>query len=291
MQSGKLFQFDNNFTDVPLRLGDVDLFQFGELGISRKMEIPRHDQICHEISYVVSGKGIMYTNDKAFPLERGEVHVISQGESHGIVADKEHGLHYIYLGFMTEPKGEMADIAEFYANSPSIVVRDESRLNFMLEQLINEIYNADKYHKTALEIGIKQILIYVYRLFNHIEVRKYFPTEEAKNKGHTFYELLRFIDSNICEPITLKQIAASLSYSESYLSHLFKEKTGTSIWEYISRKRIERSLLLLSSGKYSVTEVSEILKYESPKSFTKAFKKHMNCTPTEYRSKTKKADK
>lgn len=290
MEAGKLFEFNNNFMDTPLHLDFIHLFQFGELGMSRKMEISLHNQVCHEISYVVSGSGVMYSDDKAFPISRGDVHVISKGSDHRIVADKEQGLHFIYLGFMLEQYPGMEDIMEFYSKSPSTIVRDESSLNFILEQLIDEMYHADKYHKIVLEMGIKQILIHVYRLFNHIEVKKYSPTEGGKIYGHTFYELLRYIDNNITKTTTVSQIAASLSYSESYLSHLFKKKVGISIQEYISRKRIERSLLLLSSGKYSVKDISEILKYESPKSFTKAFKKHMNCTPTEYKIKSKKAD-
>lgn len=290
MDNGKLFEFDNNFMDTPLQLDFIHLFQFGELGMSRKMEFLQHNQICHEISYIVSGSGVMYSGDMAFPISRGDVHVISKGSDHRIVADKEQGLHYIYLGFLLEPCHGMEDIIEFYSKSPSTIVHDESLLNFMLEQLIDEMYNVDKYYKIVLEMGIKQILIHVYRLFNHIEVKKYSPTEGGKIYAHTFYELLRYIDNNITKVTTVSQIAANLSYSESYLAHLFKKKAGISIQEYISRKRIERSLLLLSSGKYSVKDVSEILNYESPKSFTKAFKKQMNCTPTEYKIKSKKAD-
>lgn len=62
---GKLFEFDNLFVNNPIKLGPFNLYQIGEVGLENGGVIFEHIQICHEISYIVSGKGVFYTNDIA----------------------------------------------------------------------------------------------------------------------------------------------------------------------------------------------------------------------------------
>ena len=54
---GRQFEFENAFWAKPKKCGFVNLFQVGELGCECDFEIKEHLQICHEITYIISGSG------------------------------------------------------------------------------------------------------------------------------------------------------------------------------------------------------------------------------------------
>ena len=86
----------------------------------------------------------------------------------------------------------------------------------------------------------------------------------------------------------LMDMASALGYSYNYLSHLFRRKTGMTIQNYVSQKKIERSLELLRDSDMSVTKIATVLNYDCIQSFSKAFKRAMNMSPTEYRARVRR---
>ena len=60
-------------------------------------------------------------------------------------------------------------------------------------------------------------------------------------------EAITYINSHICEPISLADLADQLFLSESYLCRIFKAATGTTISKYIIARRISMAKALLAS--------------------------------------------
>lgn len=58
-----------------------------------------------------------------------------------------------------------------------------------------------------------------------------------------------------------------------------------SLFNYLLHFRIEQSLPLLSSTDQSITEIAEKTGFSNPCYFTKIFRKHKGCSPTQYRKK------
>lgn len=83
-------------------------------------------------------------------------------------------------------------------------------------------------------------------------------------------------------------MAEAVGYSSSYLSHLFKEKTGMTLQSYLARKKIERGVELMKSGCYSWTQIALELHYETPQAFSKAFRRVMQKSPSEFITNTHK---
>ena len=84
------------------------------------------------------------------------------------------------------------------------------------------------------------------------------------------------------------EVAEAVGYSSSYLSHLFKEKTGMTLQSYLARKKIERGVELMKSGCYSWTQIALELHYETPQAFSKAFRRVMQKSPSEFITNTHK---
>jgi signal transduction histidine kinase/DNA-binding response OmpR family regulator/ligand-binding sensor domain-containing protein len=75
--------------------------------------------------------------------------------------------------------------------------------------------------------------------------------------------------------------AACMNVSSSLLYKKLKSLTGQSPNEFIKVIRLNKSLELLKTGNYSITEISELCGFSSVGYFSTVFKKHFGKSPTE----------
>ncbi len=109
----------------------------------------------------------------------------------------------------------------------------------------------------------------------------------GKESGnYTMYRMLKYIDREYMQIQSVRDIASQLSYSEYYLSHLFKEKMGITIKEYINKKKIMYAAELLVTSNSTVEQLSEQFGFSRSFTFRRAFKQYIGMTPSEYRNRT-----
>lgn len=94
---------------------------------------------------------------------------------------------------------------------------------------------------------------------------------------------IRYIDQHIYGTCKLKDIAKELKLHSNYLSSLFKDETGISVTQYIRNKKIEEAKYLLRNGEFSISEIAEMLGFNSLSYFSKVFQQGVGCSPREYR--------
>ena len=97
--------------------------------------------------------------------------------------------------------------------------------------------------------------------------------------------LYQFVDENLCNSdLSLNFVANAFSLSDSYVSRLFKEKTGTNFLDYMNRARIEKAkMILLSESQTSIQDIGIRVGYDSDTTFRRIFKKYEGITPTQFR--------
>ncbi len=110
----------------------------------------------------------------------------------------------------------------------------------------------------------------------------------VKNHSMKGYSLLvqkviTRIDSDLTADLSLSALAALLNVNASYLSNLFKKETGSTLTDYVNRKRIEHGILLLNATTLQVQTVAQYCGIPDVNYFTKLFKKYIGKTPKEYR--------
>ena len=84
------------------------------------------------------------------------------------------------------------------------------------------------------------------------------------------------------EKISIESIAEEFDVSASYLSRKFKEATGQTFLELLTRYRIQKAIGLLKKGTYRVYEVSDLIGFSDYKHFCVVFKKYTKTSPTEF---------
>lgn len=108
--------------------------------------------------------------------------------------------------------------------------------------------------------------------------------ETFKQKGSRYIEeALRMIEEHNGLELSLTAAAERLKVNPSYLSRVFKEKTGENFSEYITKVRLNRSKSLLLETDLLVKEIGERLGYAQSNYFIRLFREFTGMTPAEFR--------
>ena len=105
----------------------------------------------------------------------------------------------------------------------------------------------------------------------------------AKNYASPVQKVMTVIDSDLMADLSLKRLSSILNINPSYLSSLFKKETGTTLTEFVAKKRIENAAFLLKTTSLQVQTIAQHCGIFDVNYFTKTFKKYMGKTPKEYR--------
>ena len=112
---------------------------------------------------------------------------------------------------------------------------------------------------------------------------------DTPSVGNTYVDrAIRYITDNLSDALRVEEISAMLGIDRMYLRNLFVKYTGASTMEYIIQARMDTAKKLLENKLLSVTEVAASVGYPDVLAFSKAFKKHVGASPTEYREKNKR---
>lgn len=97
-------------------------------------------------------------------------------------------------------------------------------------------------------------------------------------------KVLTFIDENLDAELSLQKISNVAFYSPFHLHRLFKAITNETLNFYITRKRIERTAMMLIHNKeFSIAEIAEKYGFNNDSTFSRTFKKTYGQSPSEFR--------
>ena len=93
----------------------------------------------------------------------------------------------------------------------------------------------------------------------------------------------RYIDDNITSNPQIAQLYKLVPISPPILIAQFKELTGTTIVQYLVKRKMDYACSLLKNTNYSLAIISEKIGYESVSHFIRNIKKQIGENPAKYR--------
>ncbi|MDD2971257.1 MAG: response regulator [Lachnospiraceae bacterium] len=149
---------------------------------------------------------------------------------------------------------------------------------------MEEVVEEDLYERIIHIDSVDELEEYLKKVLGRI--MEYADSIRAKKGNSLIESAKKYIDEHLhdCE-LSLKTVAGELYVNESYLSRSFKQETGESLIEYITRNRIEQSIELLNTTDMKAYEISEYVGIKDPHYFSICFKKQMGVTIKEYKNR------
>lgn len=94
-----------------------------------------------------------------------------------------------------------------------------------------------------------------------------------------------YIEEHLDQPIRLQDLAKLACFSDFHYHRLFQFMVGDSVMDYIRKRRLSKAALALAQTKQRVIDIALDHGFQTHETFARAFKRHFQVTPVEYRRK------
>ena len=279
------------FIKKNIKVSDIVTIEYLDIGKDFKSEEEKH--AFFEFAYVDSGAITCNTEAETCLLKRGELYFIRPGTVHCYSYAGENNTKLFIV--CANCKAQILDILggksaldENERQEISHILTEAKRafrfpFDKKLVPLESSYFGAQQLTEAHIEILLTKLIRK--KLSVSPGVKFVMNSEDFNDK--LMNDLLSILKTGVYERLDLGEVARAVHYSKTYINKLFKKNIGVTIMQYYYGLKAEEAKKLLNNGR-SVSEVSDILHYDNPNYFTKAFKVSTGLTPSQYKRSVNK---
>ncbi|MDE6034920.1 MAG: AraC family transcriptional regulator [Ruminococcus sp.] len=224
------------------------------------------------VTYRNSGEKIHFTSNSAGVFSRGNIP--------DFLPEKKHSLIFDYVGFQTSSIDKQYMLSMNIPLNTLVPVYDDSVIKNTINSMRNQFSYSGIYRNEFMELSVKILLVSLCE----IVVRESQPDILHYDRLKT---LRREIIENPTKPWNIKDICYQLNISRTYFHRLYKQAFGVTCMHDVIEKRLQYACELLKNTDLSISEIAEKCGYETDSYFMRQFRQFRNCTPSEYRKKSR----
>lgn len=253
----------------------------------------RHFHDTYELYYLLEGERYYFIDQETYLVKSGDVVLIRPNQIHKTSCAGTPRHERILLQIeesMVEPflrvcqAGTMEELFHLGAAVIKTDREEERQIQSLMEQLETELSVRQEFQKGAAGLLVTRLVLLLFRCRQ--KTSWYQEPETVQTWKHQkVHEVAGYLMKYPETQESLSQLADRFYVSKSYLSRIFKEVTSFTVNEYKNISRIKKSQELLTGSRYSVTEIAEILGYETVTYYERVFKRYTGMTPLRYRKK------
>lgn len=258
-----------------------------------------HDEA--EFFYLFRGKVLFQSGTESFVLHAGEAAFVPGGRVHGVfalpaspAASCEFGAVVFDWAFLESPAYDAVQanyvrpLAEQRRSLPS-VVRGDSEWGRRTLACLEEMFLAFERRLPGMELLAKSLL---YRVLAEtaafgrwVDLRP--PTRLDDERIRRLKKVLDHMHRNYQRRVRLAELAETARMSVGQFCRFFKATTGKTPIEYLNGYRIGKAAALLADTDWKIHDVALEVGFDSLNHFIRTFRRHMRCTPSHYRRRSK----
>ena len=140
------------------------------------------------------------------------------------------------------------------------------------------------FHETRSSLAGQEVAALLTAFFIDLGTRSAGSNASMTQSAVEYRTLVSYMTQNVCENLTLDDIARHNHVSTSYVKLLFKTYAGISPKSYYNQLRTRRATELLGSGLPS-REVSDMMNFSSPNYFSAFYRKNTGLSPSDVKRK------
>ena len=229
-----------------------------------------------EITYVVKGLKVQCMEDEKIIAPTGTLLLVNSGVIHDI--DVKNGLEGIVLLIDRDYIDSICPKCKDHGFSLKTNL-DASK------EIIDYLFKLVTAHKKNNLLDAHIIVLKIIKILaEKLIVDGFYIKEKHDDESYELViSIIKYINQHYQQKITLDKLALITNYNKSYLSNIFKKKTGITIFEYLRNVRLEHCLSDLKYKNNTIVEIALNNGFANIQIFNRIFKEIYKITPKQYR--------
>ena len=284
-------------TKVSFRIGSyrAEMIYCGVIG-ARWWRNWLHAHSFVEVCYAYRGRGTFRILEHERRVQAGDVFVAKPREHHEVISSRSSplGIYFWAYSLTPTPARSLAPsddaidalLGTFLSEPSQPVDRVGRAFERTLLMLSEEMMRAEPGYLKAVEpLSFKLVLdtaravTDTSRIFQPVAP----PPRAPSTASETAQIIVRYLQDNYSRRTEVRDVASQVHLSERHVSRLFRQATGTSILDYLTRLRMETAARMLLENELSIKQVARAVGYPDAHYFTTLFGRWMKMTPAAYR--------
>lgn len=239
-----------------------------------------------ELIRVKEGRFTLYLNGVEQILNSGEAMFIGGGCIH---RGKPKNCIYECVVFNADmligEKNTLTDNFISYLTSGGYsfgcVIKKDSKEKELVDEFFLEVSTTPPFY----ELSACGLLFKLFSLLYRQNVLPLPSTAPKNRQAESIAKILKYIEKNYAENITLTSLADMVGFSEKYLCRIFKEYTSKTVVRYINEIRIDNACKEIVTGRKNVTEAALDNGFNDLSYFSKIFKLYKGVSPSKLKQR------
>lgn len=235
----------------------------------------------YQLLYFHSGQGHFYFKKDAASetiVHAGQMVLFRPGESqmyHYLAADRPEVYWIHFTG------NEVSHLLQHLKSAQTKTVFTSGvclEYSDIFSQIITELHLKKDCFEEMSALLLRQLLLLIERnQKDHVNT--------GTNMQNEIRHAIRYFHENYHTQILVQEYAKEHFLSPCWFTRNFRQYTGYTPAQYLTSVRIASAQNLLENLSYNIHEIAAMVGYDDAMYFSRTFKKHVGCSPKEYRQK------
>lgn len=228
----------------------------------------------YQMIYIASGAAHFIINGEEKIVKEGNLFLYKplEPQDYKYIRLENPEVYWIHFGGNQIPRL----LEKFNLNRKIMDVGIQNDYKELFDEIIRElIMKRFSYIEMTKQLG-KKLFILFSRYMKEMSL-------EGSGRNEKIDIIIELINKEYQNNLQVESLAMKYGFSTCWFIKQFKEYTGYTPLQYITKVRLGKAKELLHSNVYNISEIAELCGYDNPLYFSRIFKKHYGKPPREYR--------
>lgn len=249
----------------------------------------RHDTHCCELLHVIRGRVEVVMQRRRIAGKPGDTLLLPAHLPHRDDFDVSAGLEVFMVFFSWQGEKDLFRLVPCHA-LPGLPEAPKEAIARQILRLRRDFLGGRPRDDLLARVYVLDIITQLLASLLRQRVTDTPPADGQGDYGRQrrrwlFEQAKAYLETHYQQPVTLDAIARSLRVSPYHLSHVFSAESDFSLFEFLTRLRMEKARSLLEAGRHTVAEVAYAVGFDSGNYFAKVFHRHFGFRPRELHSR------